>query len=138
MLPIFDKINESGEYCPNYKDIRQWHSILNAAVFDGVVPKFSNIEIKGHRGQFAATVQDYRKRNPEERCCHLQINPSFPTFKIFLVILAHEMIHAWEWVVNGKMTHGKTFFQWREKLAEQGIPLTKEYHRKFLDIPKHL
>lgn len=138
MLPILEKINEPGEYIATFKDIRQWHSILNAAVFGGVVPKFGDIEIKFRRGQFASAVEDNKKRNPDDRCCPLRISPCFPSFKVFIIILAHEMIHAWEWVVIGRMSHGKTFFQWKEKLAEQGIPLNKRYHRKFLDIPEYL
>jgi len=46
------------------------------------------------------------------------------------------MIHAWQWIINNECSHGKSFFQWKEKLKEHGIPLQKKYHKKFLDIPK--
>jgi hypothetical protein len=130
LLPILQKIHEPGEYNPTLKDIRTWAGILNESCFNGVIPKFRHIKIQKISGQLAACDPMGWKNDDDIREANLQIDSSFPDFKSFIVILAHEMIHAWQWVIKGKMTHGKTFFQWKEKLLEQGIPLHKEYHRK--------
>jgi len=127
LLPILEKIHEPGEYSPTTKDVRMWHGILNESIFNGVIPKFRRIKIKKISGQFAAASGGDTDDN---QWADLEIDTTFPDFKSFLVILAHEMIHAWQWVKKGNMTHGKTFFQWRDRLAEQGIPLHKEYYRK--------
>jgi hypothetical protein len=135
VLPILDKIHEPGEFRPTIKEIRKWCGILNESVFDGVIPTFYNIEIKEYRGQFAACVPRVKNKN-QERCIELQINPKFDNFKHFIIILVHEMIHAWEWILKGKCSHGKDFFSWKQKLKEHGIPLQEKYHKKFLDIPQ--
>ena len=53
--------------------------------------------------------------------------------------LAHEMCHQWQWDIIssarrklGKepiMSHGPTFYMFRERLADHGISL-KRYHRR--------
>lgn len=128
MLPILEKINEEGEYCPTIKDIRKWHGVLNAVVFDGVIPKFYDIKIQRIRNEFAWAIPFYDTEDETKKWCTLKIDTSFHSFKKFLIVLAHEMIHCWQWIVEGEMTHGKTFFQWREKLAEHEIPLYRGYH----------
>jgi predicted SprT family Zn-dependent metalloprotease len=47
--------------------------------------------------------------------------------KRFIDVMAHEMVHQYEWERQGVMTHGKTFWAWKEKLAEKGIPLTSSF-----------
>jgi len=137
VLPILQKIHEPGEFCPTIKDVRKWHGVLNEAVFDGVVPKFYDIVIVDKLPrQFAATMALKDKKVPDKRFARLEINPRFPSFKKFIIILIHEMIHCWQWICENRMDHGKTFFQWKEKLKDQGIPLSEKYHRKFLDIPE--
>ena len=143
MLPILEKIHEKGNYSPTRKDVRRWHGILNQIIFGGIVPKFRNIEIKKVPGQFAAVLPK-KKKKTKERYADLEIDTEFEDFKSFIMILAHEMIHAWQWINFEKMPHGKTFFQWKEKLAEQEIPLNIKYAKKnmfadaikSLDIPK--
>jgi hypothetical protein len=136
VLPILSKIHEPGTYYPTIKDIRKWHAILNELIFDGKIPKFYDIEIKRFQGQYAACVPHIKMKPPYDRCVKLQIDPKFRNFKLFLAILVHEMIHCHEWINYGKMTHGKkSFFMWKEKLAEHNIPLRERYHKKFLDIP---
>jgi len=135
MLPILSKIQDEEEFCPSIKEIRKWFGILNEVIFDGVVPKFWDIEIKKVPGQFAAAQPYKNDLKPEKVLVKLEINPSFPNFKKFIIILVHEMIHAWQWKNEGKITHGKSFFKWKDKLKEQGIPLSAKYHKKFLDIP---
>lgn len=130
MLHIFEKLQETETYYTTIKDVRKWHGILNAIVFNGIIPKFYDIVIVKKRGQFAASIGVLTKKRNGARCIRLEINPFFKNFKTFILILAHEMIHSWEWVIHEKMTHSKQFFQWKCKLEEHGIPLNRCYHRK--------
>ena len=135
ILPVLNKIHNPGPYYPNIHDIRKWSAILNELIFDSVVPKFYDINIKHFPNQMAACVPCVKTKDPTKRVCKLEINPEFSDFKSFIIILCHELVHAWEWQTYGKCTHGKTFFQWKERLKTHGIPLQEKYHKKMLDIP---
>lgn len=43
----------------------------------------------------------------------------------YLNILAHEYIHAWQCEMGLKLSHGKVFKWWAEKLAEYGYRVSK-------------
>jgi hypothetical protein len=50
-----------------------------------------------------------------------------------IMAVAHEMVHQYQWDIESKrrkrqglpsiMSHGPTFFSWRDKLKKHGIPL---------------
>jgi hypothetical protein len=135
ILSALDQIHSPNPYFPNIHDIRKWHGILNELLFDGILPKFYDINIKKFSNQFAAVVPCVKTKSPNERVCKLEINPEFTDFKSFIIILCHECIHQWQWHYCGKVDHGKSFFQWKERLKNHGIPLAEKYHKKLLDIP---
>ena len=43
----------------------------------------------------------------------------------FANIVAHEYIHAWQCEMGLKLSHGKVFKWWAEKLAEYGYQVSK-------------
>lgn len=135
MLPILAKIHEEGEYEPTIKDVRKWFDILNAVIFDGRVPKFSKIRIKNVSGQIAAACPMHDHSNQESRFCNLEIHSKFRSFQFFITILAHEMVHSYQWLVErrSQMSHGPSFFSWRARLAEHHIPLHIKYDTKAID-----
>lgn len=45
--------------------------------------------------------------------------------KQYTDILAHEYIHAWQCEMGLKLSHGKVFKWWAEKLAEHGYRVSK-------------
>lgn len=68
--------------------------------------------------------------NPMSKKGHVQlgINSEFGDRKEFMAILAHEMIHQWQWTEVGEMTHGKTFWQWEQTLKRVfNLPLAESY-----------
>lgn len=54
----------------------------------------------------------------------IRLQKRWPNFKKFITVLAHEMVHQYEWEKQGVMTHGKTFFAWEQRLRDHGIRLT--------------
>ena len=54
-----------------------------------------------------------------------------------VIVLAHEMSHQYQWLVRGAvrrsknrepiMSHGPSFFEFKKKMAEYGIPLKDCY-----------
>lgn len=133
MLSILNKIHEPGPFSPSIKDVRKWAGVLNELVFDGKIPKFRDIIIKQKRGQFASVTDRVNKKDPEKYECILTISETFLNFEVFIAILAHEMIHCYQSVVQRiKMNHGPSFFVWKEKLAEHSIILSRKYSRDFV------
>jgi len=53
----------------------------------------------------------------------IRIEKQFPNIKKLIRVVAHEMVHQYEWDYQGVMTHGATFFAWEERLKSKGIRL---------------
>jgi len=91
--------------------ILKWWHIFNVAVFHGQLHKPYLITITKLRKAWAWAQQS---------CIKGQINiiicPTFKTRKLFLSVLIHEMVHAWEMQHHSKMGHGKRFFKWGSRI----------------------
>jgi hypothetical protein len=103
------------------------YDAINRAVFSGVLQRPKII------------VRDYKKRDIWGECegwqkLHrwgppytkvIRIQRHFPNLKTLIAVIAHEMVHQWEWDFYNVMTHGNTtFFAWEEKLRSKGIRLS--------------
>lgn len=104
-----------------------WHQ-LNEAVFDGMLTPPVRFEIKNFRntGGWCRPFAWNRK----QRRVLIGISDAIWERKTFLQVLAHEMVHQWEWEVlckwDSNIQHGKDFFDWRGKIRYRaGLPLTK-------------
>lgn len=92
--------------------VRYWWRVLNIAVFYGRLHKPVAIEIKGTRGYFAeAQARDDKKGRVD-----LRMQDKFLSKHLFLTILVHEMVHAWEQQHHTVMGHGKRFFAWKNRI----------------------
>ena len=68
--------------------------------------------------------------------CKIRIMDKFFCKQWLIMILAHEMCHQYQWDILGKqrvaegkesiMSHGPSFFLFKEKLESHGIPLKRE------------
>lgn len=99
---------------------------LNHAVFGGVLtrPEKSIIQNRVNWdfwGECEGLQRGHRYGPHYTKTIRLQ--KKYPNPKKFIDTMAHEMCHQYEWEILGVMTHGKTFFAWKQKLAEKGIPL---------------
>ena len=122
---------DTPKFRPTVKDVEEWFDILNEQLFGNKLDPFGKISIKRHK-RFHALFHYWPKR--ENRPTELTVYRKFRNKKLFVEILAHEMIHQYQWEVEGprRMTrglryrfgHGKSFFRWRAKFNKFGIPLT--------------
>ena len=106
-----------------------WWRYLNDAVFDGKLTPPERFEIKAYR-TMAGWCRPWRANRLKERSVVIGINSWIWDRKSFLTVLAHEMVHQWEWEIlkdwNNKTMHGKQFFDWRGKLKYRaGLSLTE-------------
>ena len=68
------------------------------------------------------SVEGYNTRN-EPREFLIEIHPGLGV-RTILGVLAHEMVHVYEAVYYDKMTHGPTFFAFREDFHKAGLELS--------------
>lgn len=108
-------------YHPTQKSIKREYTILNKKIFGGVLPPSSDItfEIAGNR----VKAWGFCKFNVIDRTFTIRLNSKFPSRKLFVNILAHEMVHVFEQRMYGRMGHGPKFLEFRETFKENGLDL---------------
>ncbi len=102
------------------------YDAINRAVFRGTLPRpkitVGDYSKKGFWGE----CEGYQRgsRWGEHYTKTIRIEKHMP-LKTLVRVMAHEMVHQWEWENYGVMTHGeKTFFIWKEDLLAKGIRLS--------------
>ena len=128
------------KYRTNIKEVRHLFRVINQSIFDDKLPMPEFIifnRSKDYWGLCEAT--DYRP-NLKVKKSNVRIHLSNKWFcKQWLIdTLAHEMCHQYQWDVTSKkrmkkglepiMSHGPSFYLFRDKLADHGIAL-KRHHR---------
>lgn len=107
-----------------------WWHMLNDAVFDGILTPPVRFELRNFRYDLG-WCKPWRP-NASNRRVVIGISTDLYDRKMFLSVLAHEMVHQWEWEVAKqwlpRYPHGATFFSWRTKLKSRvGLPLETTY-----------
>lgn len=102
--------------------VKYWWHVLNYAVFDGILVFPKQVVCRNfHNGYLGycepiGTKMDIRLGIRRQQCDK----------ETFLVVLVHEMVHQYEWAVHKKMTHGKTFYAWQDRVFDTiGLPLNE-------------
>jgi hypothetical protein len=102
------------------------YQAINRAVFRSTLPMpkiiVGNYSKKGFWGECEGLQRGSRWGEHYTKC--IRIEKHMP-LKTLVRVMAHEMVHQWEWETHGVMTHGeKTFFIWKEDLLAKGIRLS--------------
>jgi hypothetical protein len=120
-------------YRPSKAEIAEAYDVLNTCIFGGVLTKPSIlVRSMPHWGLCIGYDDDeppYRTkiRLSNDLYCH----------RWMVLILAHEMAHQYQWAVQGPerktlkreplLSHGPSFFKFRKKMKEYGMPLKVLY-----------
>lgn len=111
---------------PTEGQARYYFRLLNLLIFGNRLrlPKITVRRLHGAWGQC---------RGDENLVCEIDLTDRFYCRQWFLIVLAHEMCHQYQWEVLGQqrvrrgrrpiMSHGPSFFIFRESLRRFGIPL---------------
>ena len=106
--------------------VRYWWGVLNIAIFYGRLHKPVNVEIKGIRDSFAWAQTNTKNKGR----VNVRMQRTFLSKLLFITILLHEMVHAWEHQHHTVMGHGKRFFAWKNRIKRTvGLEL-KESHNE--------
>jgi len=110
----------TGSFSPTMSDVVYWYDYLNVLLFKNELPELNQIEIRDFRDFWA---EAYCEQDGEKVKNSLRIEKDFNTFKQFLEVLAHEMVHIWEFKNFGRMGHAKRFKSWEAKFKPVGLDL---------------
>jgi hypothetical protein len=107
--------------------VKYWFRIFNQEIWKDQLPMFNTIQIRPFVKNWAMCIEDTDR--PEETKYRLAINIEFPSFQLFLNVLAHEMVHLYQFTQHdeSEQHHGDTFWEWEHILKAHGLTLSEEY-----------
>lgn len=116
---------EHYEYETTIEDCQKWFNILNRELFNESLPPVDEIDIRWRRRAYA--WYDYDESKPGYGTARLLMNKRYKSKQFFVEVLAHEMIHHYQYIYNEEMGHGSSFMKWRDKFNKKGLSLSKAY-----------
>ena len=114
--------NENTEFRPKKKDVEEWFDILNEQIFGNKLEPFPEIRVKKSTWYHAMF---YYWTEKEEQDPELEIHNCFKNKKLFVEILAHEMVHYFQHTYYEPVGHGPSFMAWRDNFKLRGLILYK-------------
>lgn len=118
-------VDTNLSYKPSLRDCYITYRRLNLDIFKNKLPS-AKICLKRLSGYYGECYFDGKKFN-------IKLNKRFRNKQFFLMVLAHEMVHVYEYQFLGTMTHGSSFYAWRPIFAKFCIPLSEVYHENSMD-----
>jgi len=89
-----------------------WWRICNKALFDGKLPLPRDVIIKNFKHEMYGYCEGDKRKNSVS----LGIRAGIDSRRCFLTVLVHEMVHHWEFITYGRMSHGKNFYAWEKRV----------------------
>ena len=119
---LLKELENTIKYRPSVEDVREWFDILNEQIFGNKLPQIKDIWIQRLKGVHALYHYWSKKENEEPE---LSFNKVFESKKLFVEILAHEMIHHFQAQYDEPVDHGDTFDAWSDNFKIKGLNLYK-------------
>lgn len=121
------------------KEVLSLFKLINREIFNSKLP-IPEIEVMSNcRDYWGFCVgDDFVDPTESKSNCVLRVSDKWFCKQWLVVILAHEMCHQYQWDVYSKkrlrkgqdpiLSHGPSFFHYKDKLARFGIPLKKMHN----------
>ena len=122
---IKDTMDTFSEFQVDQDDLDYWFNVINEEIFEGDCPSPHLMLVKRQRGSWGYVKQ---AEFGGEHWVALFMSHKFATLAAFLQILAHEMVHVWQFLKLGDTgSHNKHFYSWRDRFKEFGLDLRRNY-----------
>jgi hypothetical protein len=126
---------------PTLAEAKYTYNLLNEQVFAGELTR-PTIILGARRRKWWGMCEGSIDQFSNGSYCTIQLMDKWFCRQWFVTVLAHEMTHQYQWDINGPereeagkdwiMSHGPSFFAFRNRLAEHNIPLkTAQRMRKW-------
>lgn len=115
---------ETTEY-----DCIKWFRIINREIFKSTLSDVDEIDIRWRRGTHAFYEC---LREPDKRKTHtkLAMNKKYRSKKFFVEVLAHEMVHHYQFLNDVPLSHGESFMSWSVEFKKKGLNLVRAYEHE--------
>jgi hypothetical protein len=113
------------DYETTIEDCQKWFRVLNRELFNNSLPPVDEIDIRWRRGVYA--WYDYDEKKPGSGLTRLLMNKRYKSKRFFIDVLAHEMVHHYQYIYCEEMGHGSSFEKWRDKFRKKGLCLVEAY-----------
>ena len=106
-------------YNTTKEDCEKWFNILNKIFFDGDLPPIDVYDIRWRRGVHARynVMETYQ----EEEFTQIDMNKRYESKMFFVEVLAHEIIHHYQYIYDYNVCHGNVFQKLKEKYGKKGL-----------------
>lgn len=108
----------------------KWISILNEELFGGSLDKIDEIDIRRRRMAYAYYEYYPVRRRRKDWHSKLCMSSHYVSEKFFVEILAHELVHHYQYTHQQPMGHGPSFKAWKRIFGEKGLHLTDVYREE--------
>ena len=113
------------EYRATVADVREWFDVLNEQIFgDKLTPirKIKFFKFDDDIDVYAFYHYFYKCKDKKP---YMSFQRMFDCEKEFVEILAHEMIHHFQFLYDEPISHGSSFMIWRDNFNLKGLELYK-------------
>ena len=124
------KTSSKDEYVTTLQDCKKWIRILNKELFKGSLKRLDEIDIRRRRMCYAYYLYYPITKDDEFRYSKLCMANKYVSEKFFVEILAHELIHHYQYINEQPMGHGPSLMEWKEIFNKKGLNLVKMYYEK--------
>lgn len=122
-------------YRTTKREVKELYNIINQEIFDNELST-AKFEVKSHcRGYWGFCIAKSFSLRAKRSRCTIRLSDRWYTKQWLITILAHEMVHQYQWDIYGKervrngkspmMSHGPSFFRFKDKLKKHGIELRR-------------
>lgn len=113
---------DEGKFRPTVDDMQLWFNVLNKTIFGNKLKPFDKMSISKPRKAHALFLY---YPGEKEKGNELKMSMVFESKKLFVEILAHEMVHLFQYQYNEPLGHGPSFWVWRDNFKLKGLTLHK-------------
>lgn len=121
------KSDDNTAYHTTVEDCMTWFRIINNEVFNNSLPPLNEIDIRWRRGAYAYYESWIDTDDPDYRYSKLCMNKRYKSKKFFVEVLAHELVHHYQFINEKRIDHGDTFLCWTDTFNKKGLRLVKAY-----------
>lgn len=127
-------------YRTSKSEVIGYYKLINKLIFNNQL-QMPDIEVSARcRKYWGICIGNHEKVKYRQTHCKIKLMDKWFCRQWLLTTLAHEMCHQYQWDILGDqrinegkeriMSHGKSFYLFREKLAMHGISLKRSHGQK--------
>lgn len=111
---------------PTAHQAKIWFHKLNKTVFDGEIDQVPEIEVRRRYKIWAEASRTHADVDGNFDT-HISLTNRFRSKEHFLSVLAHEMVHLYQFMVGDTGNHNELFYSFRDKFEENNLLLKRIY-----------